>query len=82
MDPDKAGHKCGVVGIISSNNVAPELYASLRIMQHRGQNSAGIAVSSSEETIKAVRGLGLAHEVFNAEKSRDSASCAGIEAPK
>ncbi|MCL5437078.1 MAG: amidophosphoribosyltransferase [Candidatus Thermoplasmatota archaeon] len=78
MDPDKAGHKCGVVGIISSNNVAPELYASLRIMQHRGQNSAGIAVSSSEETIKAVRGLGLAHEVFNAENLSSLSSHSGI----
>ncbi len=78
MNSDKAGHKCGVVGMISSNNVAPALYASLRIMQHRGQNSAGIAVSSSEETIKAVKGLGLAHEVFNGENISSLTSHSGI----
>ncbi len=78
MNSDKAGHKCGVVGMISRNDVAPLLYASLRIMQHRGQNSAGIAVSSSAETIKAVRALGLAHEVFNGENLSSLSGNAGI----
>ncbi len=78
MSADKAEHRCGVVGMISKSDVAPLLYASLRIMQHRGQNSAGIAVSSSSETIKAVRGMGLAHEVFNGENLSSLSGNAGI----
>jgi amidophosphoribosyltransferase len=78
MESDKAGHKCGVVGISCDRNVAGMLYASLRIMQHRGQNSAGIAVSSDGETIKAVKGLGLAHEVFNQENISSLTGRSGI----
>ncbi|MEM3852620.1 MAG: amidophosphoribosyltransferase [Methanomassiliicoccales archaeon] len=78
MNDDRPGHKCGVVAMNCDKNVAPMLYASLRIMQHRGQNSAGIAVSSDGETIKAVRGLGLAHEVFNQENISSLTGRAGI----
>ncbi len=75
---DKAEHKCGVVGISSERDVASYLYGSLRILQHRGQNSAGIAVSSDQETIKAVRGLGLAHEIFNGENLSSLSGRSGI----
>lgn len=78
MFTDKAEHKCGVVGISSDRDVASYLYASLRILQHRGQNSAGIAVSSDQETIKAVKGLGLAHEVFNRENISSLTGRSGI----
>lgn len=76
--PDKAEDKCGVVGIASGKNVASYLYGSLRILQHRGQNSAGIAVSSDHQTIKAVKGLGLAHEVFNMENLASLTGNSGI----
>lgn len=78
LSADRAEDKCGVVGISSDENVASYLYASLRILQHRGQNSAGIAVSSDQETIKAVRGMGLAHEVFNAENLSSLTGRSGI----
>lgn len=78
MLPDKAEDKCGVVGIATERDVAPYIYASLRILQHRGQNSAGIAVSSDQETIKAVRGMGLAHEIFNSENLSSLSGRAGI----
>lgn len=78
MFPDKAEHKCGVVGVSCERNAASYIYGSLRILQHRGQNSAGIAVSSDQETIKAVRGLGLAHEVFNRENLSSLTGRSGI----
>jgi len=78
LGAEGTGHKCGVVGICSANNVTPYLYSSLRIMQHRGQNSAGIAVCSDGETIRAVRGLGLAHEVFSGENLASISGNAGI----
>ena len=35
---------CGIVGIVSNQQVAQTLYDSLLVLQHRGQDSAGIVV--------------------------------------
>jgi amidophosphoribosyltransferase len=53
---------CGIVGIISGNEVSNELYESLLCLQHRGQDSAGIGTYSGKFHIK--KGLGLVREVF------------------
>jgi len=53
---------CGVVGIASTKPVAYQLYFALRSLQHRGQESAGIA--TFDDRIKCVKGMGLVHEVF------------------
>ena len=53
---------CGVVGIVSTRAVAFPLYFGLRSLQHRGQESAGIA--TFDDKIKCVKGMGLVHEVF------------------
>src|SRR5512137_1364768 len=53
---------CGVVGIASNKPVAYQLYFALRSLQHRGQESAGIA--TFDDRIKCVKGMGLVHEVF------------------
>ena len=34
---------CGIVGISAETNVAAEIYDSLLMLQHRGQDSTGIA---------------------------------------
>ncbi|MDD3987107.1 MAG: amidophosphoribosyltransferase [Candidatus Methanomethylophilaceae archaeon] len=52
-------HSCGVVGISAENNVVPALQKSLMIIQHRGQESAGISVYNSEGTIDTVKDSGL-----------------------
>jgi len=54
---------CGIVGIISHNRVAAELYESLIHLQHRGQDSAGILTCAT--TFHKVCGTGLVREVFN-----------------
>jgi len=32
---------CGIIGISAENNVAEEIYESLLMLQHRGQDAAG-----------------------------------------
>ena len=38
---------CGVVGIISSRPVNQEIYDALTVLQHRGQDSAGIMTDNN-----------------------------------
>ena len=54
---------CGVVGIVSKNEVASDLYEALTVIQHRGQDAAGIA-TSEEKRLKSRKQLGLVREVF------------------
>ena len=44
---DKLREECGVFGIydLDGNNIAPSIYYGLFALQHRGQESCGIAVS-------------------------------------
>lgn len=60
---DKPEHHCGVVGFALSCDAVPHLKKSLRVIQHRGQEAAGIAVANGK-LIKYMRGMGLVHEVL------------------
>ena len=60
---DRPKHFCGVVAMALDTNVAPDLKKALRIIQHRGQEAAGIVVFDGERT-SFVRGEGLVHEVL------------------
>ena len=51
-------HSCGVVGISADFDVASALHTALMIIQHRGQESAGISVFNGS-TIETVKGNGL-----------------------
>ena len=68
MDPANGKFKdeCGVFGIYVNKpvDVASVTYYGLYALQHRGQESAGIAVANGEE-VKIHRGLGLITEAFN-----------------
>lgn len=59
---------CGVYGIYSfdSDSLAKMVYYGLFALQHRGQESAGIAVSDGTN-IKVHKGMGLCAVVFNEE---------------
>lgn len=66
------GENCGVFGMydISGKNVASTIYYGLYALQHRGQESAGIAVtdtSAEKDTVFCHKDLGRVNEVFNAE---------------
>ncbi len=58
---------CGVVGVsLQGKGAAPSLFRGLRALQHRGQESAGIA-TTSHGTLYHRKGMGLVHEIFTQE---------------
>ena len=63
MNEDKLHDECGVVGIFGAENAASLSYFALTSLQHRGQESAGIAVCDSKVTLH--KDLGLVGEVFH-----------------
>ncbi len=69
---DKAREACGVFGIydFAGDSVAPAIYYGLSALQHRGQESCGIAVSDTKGPkgrVKSKKGMGLVNEVFTQE---------------
>ncbi len=62
--------ECGVIGIKSSTKkeLARDIYYGLFALQHRGQESAGIAVSYDEGKIAYYKNMGLVSEVFHEEE--------------
>lgn len=64
--------ECGVFGAydLTGENIAPSIYYGLFALQHRGQESCGIAASDTNGPKKKVfscKGMGLVNEVFNSE---------------
>lgn len=63
---DALQEECGVFGIYVEDGIcdpAEACYLGLYALQHRGQESAGIAVTGGED-IRLHRGMGLCSEVF------------------
>jgi len=54
---------CGLVGIVGSSNVAPDIYDALTVLQHRGQDAAGI-VTFSDGKFNLRKSVGLVRDVF------------------
>ncbi len=65
---DKYKEECGVVGLFTTKKVDlySSLYSSLITLQHRGQDSCGIAFSD-KDSIKCYKGVGLVNEVFSSD---------------
>lgn len=66
---DHLQEECGVFGIydFDGNNVASTIYYGLFALQHRGQESCGIAVSNTngpKGKASVLKGMGLVNEVF------------------
>lgn len=64
--------ECGVMGVydLDGGDVASTLYYGLFALQHRGQESSGIAVSDTngpKKNIQMHKGMGLVNEVFQEE---------------
>ena len=64
---------CGVIGMydLDGGDVASSIYYGLFALQHRGQESSGIAVtetSGPKGKVNACKDMGLVHEVFDAER--------------
>ncbi len=62
---DEKHEECGVFGVYSqeNRNVAYTVYYGLYALQHRGQESAGIAVSFADK-MTYYKGMGLVADVF------------------
>ncbi|MBK6925170.1 MAG: amidophosphoribosyltransferase [Thermomonas sp.] len=56
---------CGIVGIVGQGEVAAELYDGLTVLQHRGQDAAGIATADGGK-LRVHKGNGLVRDVFDA----------------
>lgn len=66
---DRLHEECGVFGIydFDGNDVASTIYYGLFALQHRGQESCGIAVSDTngpKGKASILKGMGLVNEVF------------------
>ena len=65
VDSDKPREECGIFGVYGKNlNVARITYYGLYALQHRGQESAGIAVSDGSRVLLH-KDMGLVPEVFS-----------------
>ncbi|MCX5660183.1 MAG: amidophosphoribosyltransferase [Planctomycetota bacterium] len=61
---DEIKDKCGVFGIWGGSDSAYRIYTALFAQQHRGQESAGIAVTDGQR-LDAHVGMGLVPDVFS-----------------
>jgi len=66
MSFDKFKDECGVFGIFGHPEAANMTYLGLYALQHRGQESAGIAASDNE-VIRLSRAMGYVADVFNSD---------------
>ncbi|HAS73601.1 MAG TPA: amidophosphoribosyltransferase [Clostridiales bacterium UBA8960] len=68
LELDKLHEECGVIGVYAPGTpaVSQMLCFGLIALQHRGQESAGIAVLKDEK-IQYYKEMGLVQEVFNSE---------------
>jgi len=68
LEEDKVFDECGVVGVYAPGkaDIARAVYFGLHSLQHRGQESAGIA-SNKDGKIQYYKEMGLVQEVFNDE---------------
>jgi len=72
IDAGGAKEKCGIFGVFRHGGGVEKCYMALHALQHRGQESAGIAVTDGEYLHGHV-GMGLVSDVFKPEKMRELA---------
>ena len=68
---------CGVLGLVAHEPVNQSLYDGLQMLQHRGQDAAGI-VTTQNGCFHMHKGKGMVREVFRTRNMRDLHGHAGI----
>ena len=63
---DKLREECGVMAVYGHPDAARMTYWGLYALQHRGQESAGIA-SADGQQVNDIKGMGLVSEIFTDE---------------
>lgn len=77
---DKLHEECGVIGVYTNKpEIASQLvYYGLFALQHRGQESAGIAISAGGGQIAQHKGMGLVSEIFTNDRIKNLEGCVSI----
>ena len=79
---DGLHEECGVFGVydLDGGDVASTIYYGLFALQHRGQESCGIAVTDTygERKVHSKKGLGLVNEVFDEESLQELKGNLGV----
>jgi len=68
---------CGIVGVVSTSNVNPAVYQALTVLQHRGQDAAGIATCHNGKFFLR-KSRGLIRDVFHKRHMRRLTGTMGI----
>jgi amidophosphoribosyltransferase len=68
---------CGIIGVVSSQPVNQLLYDGLQLLQHRGQDAAGI-VTADGSKFHMHKGMGMVRDVFRTRDMRNLLGTAGI----
>ncbi|MEK7438566.1 MAG: amidophosphoribosyltransferase, partial [Pseudomonadota bacterium] len=68
---------CGILGVVARTPVNQLLYDGLLVLQHRGQDAAGIATSEGQ-TFHMHKGSGLVRDVFHTRNMRALPGNVGI----
>jgi amidophosphoribosyltransferase len=68
---------CGIIGIVARSPVNQLLYDGLLLLQHRGQDAAGI-VTSESKTFHMQKGSGMVRDVFRTRNMRSLPGNMGI----
>ncbi|MGZ5183394.1 MAG: amidophosphoribosyltransferase, partial [Ramlibacter sp.] len=69
---------CGIVGVVSNSPVNQLLYDALLLLQHRGQDAAGIATTNQSSTFSMYKANGLVRDVFRTRNMRSLMGNSGI----
>jgi len=68
---------CGIMGVVAKNQVNQLLYDGLLVLQHRGQDAAGI-VTAEGATFHMHKGGGMVRDVFRTRNMRSLLGACGI----
>ena len=69
---------CGIVGMVGRGSVNQEIYDSLLLLQHRGQDSTGIATAEPGGAVHMHKARGMVREAF---RTRDMRALLGTIVP-
>ncbi|MGB5079236.1 MAG: amidophosphoribosyltransferase [Burkholderiales bacterium] len=68
---------CGILGVVGRTSVNQLLYDGLLLLQHRGQDAAGI-VTAEHKTFHMHKGPGMVRDVFRTRNMRSLSGSTGI----
>jgi len=70
-------HSCGVIGLYCTDDVAADIHKALRIIQHRGQDAAGLSIFNGKSVV-TVKGSGLVPDAIKLKEIKGLEGKCGI----